>query len=85
MIHEVRLGNSGQHWQQRPVRPPKVWIDGGCRGRWCGLEIQAGGRRATMSEPVIIPGRSAVAAVTIVVVVDAVRAQDHRLARESQI
>ena len=46
--------------------------------------IQAGGRRATMSEPVVVPGRIAVVAVTIVVVV-AVWAQDHRPARESRL
>ena len=61
MIHEVRRFGC-----QR--------FCGGCngcrRGRWRGLEIQAGGRRATISEPVVISGRTAVAAVTIVVVVE---------------
>ena len=50
-----------------------------------GLKIQPDNHRATMSKPIVVPGRTAVAAVTIVVVVDAVRAQDHRPARESRL
>jgi hypothetical protein len=47
------------------------------------LLIRAGGRRAMVSELVVAPGRIAVAAVTPVVV--AVRAHDHRRARESRL
>jgi hypothetical protein len=46
--------------------------------------IQAGGCRATMSEPVAVLGRTAVVAATIVVDV-AVRARDHPPARESRL